>query len=89
MHSAPESEDPGHDHDSEVYLGEQSIPSFVQEQIEDGYRSAGPRATDFGREVLPMLGLQSPRDSFPDWQTGGHQAQGVHDLLPGRDETLE
>ncbi|EXJ90724.1 hypothetical protein A1O1_03828 [Capronia coronata CBS 617.96] len=79
------------DEEARVYLGEQSIPSFVQEQVQDESHAADPRTADLGSDVLPMLGLQaSPQELLPDWQSqsGGQPTLGQFDILPGRDEIL-
>ncbi|KIW64224.1 hypothetical protein PV04_09175 [Phialophora macrospora] len=87
-HSVPAATAATHDKEFEVYLGEQSVPSFVQEHVENGAQSADPRTAELGRDVLPMLGLRPPAPGLLDWQVEGQPTQGYHDTLPGRDEIL-
>lgn len=77
-------------HGSETHLGEQSIPSFVQEQINDGSHLATPQATDLGQDIMPMLGLQSPAwQHFLDLENGDQYGEKDYGVLPGRDKILE
>jgi hypothetical protein len=87
-HSVPASTAATHDKEFEVYLGELSVPSFVQEHVENGAQSADPRAADLGHDVLPMLGLRPPAPGLLGWHVEGQPSQGYHDILPARDEIL-
>ncbi|EXJ72349.1 uncharacterized protein A1O5_04853 [Cladophialophora psammophila CBS 110553] len=73
-----------------VFLGEQSVPSFVEQQINQISTSSDEGAAEVRQTAVPMLGLQpSEQELFPYWQPYDDYAQNISEALPDKTEILE
>lgn len=73
----------------DIVLGEHSVPSFVEQQIESS-TSLNDDGVEIRQAALPMLGLQSlTQESLPRWKISKEELQNVLGILPPNDDVIE
>lgn len=71
---------------SNQHLGEQSVPSFIDEHLTENETGA----PEVRAAALPMLGLQqSAREFLPSWKMGHEDAEEMFAVLPATDRIRE